>query len=88
MGTSKLMYSVGVCGVSYFLNMVRQGPLYRYTLCKVQLPEKKHWKVAVNKRILLKLKKMSKKRALKYCRHLMITRKQISMGDRGGDIGN
>lgn len=82
---SKRVFSVGVCGVSYFLNQSKSGQLKRYTLCKVNLSEKIHWKVAVNKEILLKLQHMSRKRALSYCQHLMSCRKQISMGDRGGN---
>ena len=83
MNKSQRVFSVGVRGVSYFLNKTKSRGTHRYTLCKVTLPEKVYWKVAVNKNILLKLQGMNKKRALSYCRHLIETRKQISMGDRG-----
>ena len=83
MGKSKRLFSVGVCGLSYFLNMSPSGGLNRYTLCKVNLPGKVYWKVAVNKSILLELQSMKRRKALMYCHHLMKTRKQISMGDRG-----
>lgn len=83
MSQSQRMFSVGVKGVSYFLNMSSSGGLHRYTLCRVTLPEKVYWKVAVNKSILVELQAMNKKRALSYCRNLMGIRKQISMGKRG-----
>lgn len=81
------MFSIGIKGGRFFLNRTKSKGIYRYTLCKVTFPDNIHWKVAVNKKILLQLQDMSKKWARDYCQYLMTIRKQISMGDRGEGYG-
>jgi len=81
---SKRVFSVGVLGLSYFLNRSnREGTtIYRYYLCKVRFPAKKMKKVRVTKDDLDELRKLSRNRALKRCKELMREREQIPFVNR------